>query len=210
MTPGAFDRLVALLKRLPGIGEKSARRMAFFFIQQPQAFASDFIEALNDAKRNIRQCSLCGTITDTDPCPICSDPMRDRTSVLVVETVEDLVNIEGTGVFGGVYHVLGERVSPLTGDDLSGLGVAEERGELVLADAAAEGFRGLSKAGGAEHFRQEGRFELHRHRPQRGVAVGAAARLVDRGGNGGCHLHGSSFRRGAVGPFLALIAVNVW
>ena len=119
MTPGAFDRLVALLKRLPGIGEKSARRMAFFFIQQPQAFASDFIEALNDAKRNIRQCSLCGTITDTDPCPICSDPMRDRTSVLVVETVEDLVNIEGTGVFGGVYHVLGERVSPLTGDDLS-------------------------------------------------------------------------------------------
>ena len=119
MTPGAFDRLVALLKRLPGIGEKSARRMAFFFIQQPQAFASDFIEALNDAKRNIRQCSLCGTITDTDPCPICSDPMRDRTSVLVVETVEDLVIIEGTGVFGGVYHVLGERVSPLTGDDLS-------------------------------------------------------------------------------------------
>ena len=119
MTPGAFDRLVALLKRLPGIGEKSARRMAFFFIQQPQTFASDFIEALNDAKRNIRQCSLCGTITDTDPCPICSDPMRDRTSVLVVETVEDLVNIEGTGVFGGVYHVLGERVSPLTGDDLS-------------------------------------------------------------------------------------------
>ena len=119
MTPGAFDRLVVLLKKLPGIGEKSARRMAFFFIQQNESFVRSFIDALNDAKRNIHPCSLCGTITDMDPCAICSDPLRDRTSILVVETVEDLVNIEGTGVFNGVYHVLGERVSPLTGDDLS-------------------------------------------------------------------------------------------
>ncbi len=116
--PESFEKLASLFRKMPGIGAKSARRMAFFVLQQPPSFANELSSQLAVLKERIHSCSVCGNITDCDPCAICSDPLRDRRSICVVETVEDLFSIENAGFFTGVYHVLGGRVSPLDGETL--------------------------------------------------------------------------------------------
>lgn len=92
--------------------------MAFFVLQQPPSFADELARFLLALKERVHACSVCGNITDDDPCSICSDPLRDRRLLCVVETVEDLFSIEHAGIFAGVYHVLGGRVSPLDGETL--------------------------------------------------------------------------------------------
>jgi len=94
---------------MPGVGAKSARRMAFYVLQQPPSFADELARVLAALKERVHNCSICGNITDDDPCSICSDPLRDRKVLCVVETVEDLFSIEHAGVFSGVYQVLGGR-----------------------------------------------------------------------------------------------------
>lgn len=116
--PDPFEKITALFRKLPGVGAKTARRMAFFILQQPPSFAQELSENLAVLKERIRTCSRCGNITDSDPCAICSDVLRDRKTLCVVETVEDLISIEQAEVFSGVYHVLGGRISPLEGEDL--------------------------------------------------------------------------------------------
>jgi recombination protein RecR len=92
--------------------------MAFFVLQQPVSYAEEFAACLSGLKDRIFTCSRCGNITDREPCSVCSDLLRDRSTLCVVETVEDLISIEQAGVYSGLYHVLGGRVSPLDGEDL--------------------------------------------------------------------------------------------
>ena len=103
---------------MPGVEAKSARRMAFYVLQQPPSYAEELSRVLTALKERVGSCSICGNITDQDPCSICSDPLRDRGLLCVVETVEDLFSIEHAGVFAGLYQVLGGRVSPLDGETL--------------------------------------------------------------------------------------------
>ncbi|MDI9388831.1 MAG: recombination mediator RecR [Synergistota bacterium] len=116
--PDPFERLSSLLRKMPGVGAKSARRMAFYVLQQPPSYAEELSRVLTALKERVGSCSICGNITDQDPCSICSDPLRDRGLLCVVETVEDLFSIEHAGVFSGLYQVLGGRVSPLDGETL--------------------------------------------------------------------------------------------
>lgn len=116
--PDSFERLTVLFRKLPGVGAKTARRMAFFVLQQPVSYAEEFAACLSGLKDRIFTCSRCGNITDREPCSVCSDLLRDRSTLCVVETVEDLISIEQAGVYSGLYHVLGGRVSPLDGEDL--------------------------------------------------------------------------------------------
>ena len=108
-------RLVKELARLPGIGEKSAQRLAFHVLEAGPAYATALADAIAGVVRDVRLCSSCQTLTDRDPCPICSDPRRDARTLCVVEGVPDLLAVERTHEFRGRYHVLHGALSPLGG-----------------------------------------------------------------------------------------------
>ncbi len=108
-------RLVKELARLPGIGEKTAQRLAFHILEAGPGFAGDLAAAITGVVRDVRCCSSCQTLTDRDPCPICADPERDARTLCVVEGVPDLVAIERTHEYRGRYHVLHGALSPLDG-----------------------------------------------------------------------------------------------
>jgi len=110
-----MDRLVERLSRLPGIGKRSAERLAFHLLKESSEECSRLAQAIVDLKRSTRQCSTCFNLTDADPCSICADPQRNHAVVLVVEQPNDVVSIEQTGLFKGVYHVLMGRIAPLDG-----------------------------------------------------------------------------------------------
>ena len=114
-----ISRLVSFFKKFPGIGNKSARRMAFFLIRQDESFLRAMGSAIAELKDNLVRCGACGNMSDCDPCPICSDALRDRSTLCVVESVEDLASFEQAGVYNGLYHVLDGRVSPLDDQDLN-------------------------------------------------------------------------------------------
>lgn len=113
MAQGIIDNLVSELTRLPGIGRKSAQRLAFFILSMPANEAKAIAEAITNVKENARFCSVCFNITDTDPCSICSDSSRDRTRICVVEEPSNIIAIERTKIFNGLYHVLLGALSPL-------------------------------------------------------------------------------------------------
>jgi len=107
--------LVEALTKLPGIGEKSASRLAFHILGSPEEYARELAQAILDVKEKIRLCSVCMNITDQDPCRLCQDPSRNEEIVCVVEEPNDLYAIEKTGSFNGKYHVLHGVISPLDG-----------------------------------------------------------------------------------------------
>ncbi len=111
--PEPVERLISLLKKLPGVGEKSARRMAFYVLQQGGDYAEALARAIGELKSRLTVCEKCGNITEGQPCPICADPFRDRATLCVTETIEDLVSIERSGLYNGLYFVLGASLSPL-------------------------------------------------------------------------------------------------
>jgi recombination protein RecR len=110
-----ITRLVEALTKLPGIGEKSASRLAFHILGSPEEYARGLSQAILDVKEKIRLCSVCMNITDQDPCRLCRDPNRTEEIVCVVEEPNDLYAIEKTGSFNGKYHVLHGVISPLDG-----------------------------------------------------------------------------------------------
>jgi len=113
--PRALDNLVEELCRLPGIGEKTAQRLAFFILRSPAVRAERLARAVVEVKEKIIFCSECSGITETDPCAICTDPARDRGLICVVEDPSDVLLIERTGAYKGLYHVLMGALSPLDG-----------------------------------------------------------------------------------------------
>jgi recombination protein RecR len=110
-----ITRLVEALTKLPGIGEKSASRLAFHILGSPEEYARELAQAILDVKEKIRLCSVCMNITEQDPCRLCQDPSRNEEIVCVVEEPNDLYAIEKTGSFNGKYHVLHGVISPLDG-----------------------------------------------------------------------------------------------
>lgn len=111
----AIDRLIASLKRLPGIGDKSASRLAFFLLGAPDSLLTDLADALTRLKQETVMCEVCCNLGDRTPCPICADDRRDNSIVCVVEEPGDLDAVERSGRFRGRYHVLGGTLSPLDG-----------------------------------------------------------------------------------------------
>lgn len=111
----SIQDLMNELARLPGIGMRSAERITFHLLKQKPAEALKLADAIRDVKTRIKHCSICYNLTETDPCHICSDPDRDQGLVCVVEQPKDLLALEATGLYKGVYHVLLGRISPLEG-----------------------------------------------------------------------------------------------
>jgi len=110
-----LERLIQEFKRLPGIGQKSAQRLAFFVLRNQRDDAARFAQALIDVKDKLGICSLCNNISDGDICRFCKDPERDRSSICVVEEPHNILPIETTRQFAGLYHVLHGSISPLRG-----------------------------------------------------------------------------------------------
>ena len=115
MTQGIVENLITQLSKLPGIGRKTAQRLAFFILTMPSEEARGIATAIIDIKDKARFCSVCFNITDTDPCSICSDPSRDKKRICVVEEPSNILAVERTGIFKGTYHVLLGALSPLDG-----------------------------------------------------------------------------------------------
>lgn len=108
-------RLIDELKRLPGIGQKTAQRLAFFLLRSDRHQALALAEAIREAKERVKECSICNNITDVDPCFFCSSPTRNRSLICVVEEATNIQAVEKTRQFSGLYHVLGGALSPLQG-----------------------------------------------------------------------------------------------
>ena len=118
----SLARLKEQFKRLPGIGPRSAERLAFHILREPEAFAAQLARAILDVKQKVIHCQTCFNLTEQDPCPICADPNRDAKEVWVVEQPKDLMALESTGLIRGAYHVLMGHIAPLEGiepDDLT-------------------------------------------------------------------------------------------
>jgi recombination protein RecR len=139
--PDPLARLVEQLQRLPGIGAKSAQRLAFHILKTPREDVDRLAEAMREVKDRITYCSICSNITDVDPCYFCTSDTRDKRLVCVVEQPENVTAIEKTREFKGMYHVLMEALSPLHGvgpDDLKVKGLLErvsgnQVDEVILA-----------------------------------------------------------------------------
>ena len=139
--PKAVERLIEGLSRLPGIGPKTASRLTFYMLRVPQEQVLDLAEAVRELREQVIRCSICGNITESDPCPICSSDARDHTLICVVEEALDVLAIDRTNAFQGVYHVLGGVISPMEGVGPGDLRIQElifrvEQGgvkEIILA-----------------------------------------------------------------------------
>ena len=111
----ALDQLADSFSRLPGIGKKSAMRISNHLLKTDQVFLENFAKQLVELHSRIHQCSECGSYTETDPCQICTNPLRERNLMCVVEQPQDVNTIENSGEFRGIFHVLGALISPLEG-----------------------------------------------------------------------------------------------
>ncbi len=111
----SIEKLIEGFEKLPSIGHKTAVRLAFYILNAGQEEITDFINAITSAKANLKYCSKCFNISDTDPCPICASLKREQNTICVVEDVKDIIAMERTHEFKGVYHVLHGSISPMNG-----------------------------------------------------------------------------------------------
>jgi recombination protein RecR len=185
MAEPALDALVDALRGLPGVGEKSARRMALHLLQHDRAGAQRLALSLQTAVANVRHCARCHTFTESELCGICADPQRDARLLCVVETPADQAAMERTGSYPGCYFVLMGRLSPLDGVGVHDIGLRE------LLDRAAQ--PGVEEVIVATNFTAEGEATAHAvsealkarnlrvTRLARGVPVGSELEYVDLG-----------------------------
>lgn len=110
---GAIQRLIDAFSRLPGIGPKGAQRIAFHLLSASEQEAQELVDAVLEVKRKVRFCDICGNVCETSPCPVCADPRRDRATICVVEEPKDVMIIERTREYRGLYHVLGGAINPM-------------------------------------------------------------------------------------------------
>ena len=125
MLSPSVDNLVAQLTRLPGIGSRTAQRLAFHLLQVSRTEANALADAIRDVKERVRFCNECGNLTEEEVCTICLDARRDRTMICVVEQPVDLLSLERTAEYRGLYHVLGGALSPIDGVDPEHLRIDE-------------------------------------------------------------------------------------
>ena len=129
-----IERLIENFEKLPSIGHKTATRLAFHMLNLKEEDTNEFINSIIEAKKNLKYCSKCFNITDTDPCPICSSPKRDQSTICVVEDVKDVVAMEKTHEFKGVYHVLHGSISPMNGIGPEDIKIKELLGRIKDVD----------------------------------------------------------------------------
>lgn len=146
--PAPIAKLINSFTKLPGIGAKTAARLAFFVLDMPEGDVLDFAQNLINAQRELTYCSICGNITDTDPCSICQDEGRDHSQILVVEDARDVMSMERMQEYRGLYHVLQGVLSPMEGRGPEDLNIASliQRLEdsrikevIIATNATAEG-----------------------------------------------------------------------
>ena len=144
--PQSVERLISEFAKFPGIGKKTAQRMAFHVLMSNNEHSAHLAQAVMDVKTKILLCSSCGGITEDDPCHICSDPKRDKNLICIVEDPADIYAFERMGIFRGLYHVLGGVISPLDGIGPDSLTIdrlltrIQEGMEIILAtNASIEG-----------------------------------------------------------------------
>lgn len=148
--PESVVRLIEEFSKLPGIGRRSAERLAFHVLKSTREEAKRLSSAIDDVKRLVKHCAVCWNLTDESPCRICGDPRRDASTILVVEQPKDLIALEQTGMFRGVYHVLLGRLDPLDGVGAESLTVAalldriDEPARNAQGAAVAEVILGLN------------------------------------------------------------------
>ena len=111
----SIEKLIESFEKLPSIGHKTAQRLAFYMLDQSKEEIKEFTDSIINAKNNLKFCSKCFNISDTDPCNICSNPKRDESTICVVEDVKDVIAMERTHEFNGLYHVLHGSISPMNG-----------------------------------------------------------------------------------------------
>ena len=136
-----LEEAVDAISSLPGVGRRSALRLALHLLKQPQENVHHFTSAINRLRDDVRYCGTCMMISDDDICPICSDHSRDRSTICVVENVRDVMSIENTGQYHGVYHVLGGIISPINGvgpSDLTIRQLVDRVASLVSPEALFE------------------------------------------------------------------------
>ena len=168
-----LEKAVSEFSRLPGIGRKTALRLVLWMLRQDDADVDKFAEAVSRLKHEVRYCSVCHNISDSDVCPICSDPSRDASTVCVVENIQDVMAIENTQQYRGLYHVLGGIISPMDGIGPSDLEI-DSLIERVKAGGVNEVILALSPT-------MEGdttNFYLYRKLAPTGVKVSVIARGV--------------------------------
>ena len=185
MSANALDALIEALRRLPGVGVKSASRMAFHLLQHDRAGAQVLAQALQQAATHITHCSLCHTFTENEVCATCLDAQRDRTKLCVVETPADQAAVERTAAFRGLYFVLMGKLSPLDGVGARDIGLQQ------LLDRAGDGT--VDEVIVATNFTAEGEATAHViaeamksrglrvTRLARGVPIGSELEYVDLG-----------------------------
>ncbi len=113
--PGPVGRLIGELSKLPGIGQKTARRLSFYLLGRSKQEVKDLAEAIVDAREKIKYCSICNNLTEKDPCEYCTSEERDQETICVVESPKDVIAMERTGEYNGLYHVLHGAISPMDG-----------------------------------------------------------------------------------------------
>lgn len=111
----SIEKLIESFEKLPSIGHKTAQRLAFYMLDLSEEETKEFIDSITNAKKNLKFCSKCFNLSDTDPCNICSNPKRNETTICVVEDVRDVIAMERTHEYQGVYHVLHGSISPMNG-----------------------------------------------------------------------------------------------
>ena len=136
--PLPIAHLIDSFMKLPGIGEKTATRLAFYVMDMPEGDVKEFSEALVDVKQKLTTCSVCGNITEHDPCEICTNPNRDRSTIMVVEQPKDVMAFENMGEYNGLYHVLHVVLSPMDGIGPEEINIKSLIVRLQKNDAAKE------------------------------------------------------------------------
>ena len=178
-----LEKAVAEFSKLPGIGRKTALRLVLWMLRQEDADVDQFAEAVRRLKQEVKYCHTCHNISDTDVCPICSDPRRDASTVCVVENIQDVMAIENTMQFHGLYHVLGGIISPM-----DGIGPSDIEIESLVKRVADGGIKEVILAlsptmeGDTTNFyiyRKLAGFEVKISVIARGVAVGNELEYTD-------------------------------
>jgi recombination protein RecR len=143
MLPLSIKKLIDQFNKLPGIGPKTAERLAFYLLKKPQADLEEFAETLINAKKNLTTCSICLNVSSQDPCNICHDNARDRQTICVVTDSQNLQAIERTGEYQGVYHILGGVINQIEGFGPESLNIKQLL-ERIKKDGAKEVILGLN------------------------------------------------------------------
>ncbi len=176
--PPALDKLASLLARLPGVGERSAVRLAFHILSEPQDYAESLAQALNDLSRSVGFCEVCHNIAEGPRCRVCRDPARENGTLCIVEAISDLMAIERSGAFRGRYHVLHGALAPL-----KGIGPSQLRLHNLMARLEGEELREVIVATSTGVEGEATALYLARLLAEQGVALSRIATGIPHGGD---------------------------